>query len=179
MHDIFVDLFCGNKSSSQKKIIHQYAPDCIYHFKIFRRNIYPGTPSIAVADIIILYESRHFLFRILSKYKPKRFNCSMFSQISPGAIKVPHRKRTCSYIIFFYIKISYFLRIFPRHNLSKIYTKTHENLSTCVTRQGKALTTDPLVMRHGRGLTGKLKGVGIDGVVLVGLLGGKVVLGER
>ena len=44
----------------------------------------PKPPSISVADIsLFLYESSHFLFIIPSNHKPKRFNCSMFSKISP------------------------------------------------------------------------------------------------
>ena len=47
----------------------------------------PEPPSISAADII--YESSHFLLRILSKYQPKRFNCSKFSKILPGALSTP------------------------------------------------------------------------------------------
>ena len=47
----------------------------------------PEPPSISAADII--YESSHFLLRIHSKYQPKRFNCSKFSKILPGALSTP------------------------------------------------------------------------------------------
>ena len=61
------------------KIIHQNQPDCINHFKIFA-----GSISSLLLISLFLYESSHFLF-ISSKYKPKRFNRSMFSKVSPGA----------------------------------------------------------------------------------------------
>ena len=35
------------------KIMHQSAPDCINHFKIFAGVYVPEPPSISVADIII------------------------------------------------------------------------------------------------------------------------------
>ena len=43
------------------------------------RTAYISVP-ISLLISIILYESSHFLFRIISKYKVKRFNCSRFSK---------------------------------------------------------------------------------------------------
>ena len=55
-------------------------------FRFFGGAYVHEPPSISVADIsLVLYKSSHFLFRIPSKYKPKRFNCSMFSKMSPEA----------------------------------------------------------------------------------------------
>ena len=66
--------------------MHKNAPDCINHFSNFLGEHAPEPPSISVADIsLFLYESSHSLFLIPSNYKPKRFNCSMFSKISPVA----------------------------------------------------------------------------------------------
>ena len=41
--------------------------------------------AINIYILLFLYESSHFLFIIPSNYKPERFNCSMFSKISPVA----------------------------------------------------------------------------------------------
>ena len=67
------------------KIIHQNQPDCINHFKIFAGSMSPNLLASLWLISLFLYESSHFLFRISSKYKPKRFNRSMFSKVSPGA----------------------------------------------------------------------------------------------
>ena len=57
-----------NKKSDQN--IHQNAPDCIHHFKIFSRSMPPN--SLACVQLILfLYEGSHFLFRILSNYIQK------------------------------------------------------------------------------------------------------------
>ena len=53
-------------------------------------------PSISAADII--YESSHFLLRIPSEYQPKRFNCSKFSKILQGVLRL-HSKRVPTYIL--------------------------------------------------------------------------------
>ena len=65
------------------KITHQNAS----MISKFSREHAPKPPSISEADII--YESSHFLLRIPSKYQPKRFNCSKFSKILPGALSTP------------------------------------------------------------------------------------------
>ena len=66
---------------------------------------------------------------LTSKYKPQRFNCSMFSKISLGA-KYPRASVYVyhNYFIYknmFYVKICKFFGNFSRHNLNKTYTKTH------------------------------------------------------
>ena len=40
-----------------------------------------------------IYKISYFLFRVLSKFTPKLFNCSMFSKISPGAKHNIYSKR--------------------------------------------------------------------------------------
>ena len=64
------------------------------------------------------------LFIIPSKYKPQRFNCSMFSKISPVA-KYPIAS---VYLYKHYVlyKNMLFLGNVSIHNLIKIYFKTHQ-----------------------------------------------------
>ena len=51
------------------------------HFKISSMNM-PLNPLACVQLIsLFLFESSHLLFRILSKYIPRRLNCSIFSKI--------------------------------------------------------------------------------------------------
>ena len=65
------------------KIIHQNAPDCITDFKIFS-GIMPPNPLASLWPIVLLflYESSHFLFRNLSKYKPNASIVACFQKFT-------------------------------------------------------------------------------------------------
>ena len=65
------------KKKSDKNI-HQNAPDCINHFKIFSGSMPPNPLACVLLISLFQYESSQFF----SKYTPKYLNCSMFSKIS-------------------------------------------------------------------------------------------------
>ena len=75
--------------------VHQNAPDCINHFKIFSESMNPNTLACVQMISLCLYESSHLLFRILSRYKLKHFNCIMFTKNSLCMSKIHHIKRVC------------------------------------------------------------------------------------
>ena len=74
------------------KIIHQNAPDCINHFKIFAGSMSPNPLASLWLITLFLFENSHFLFRIPSKFKPKRFNCSICFQKFHRELSAPYQR---------------------------------------------------------------------------------------
>ena len=118
------------------KVIHQNQPDCINHFKIFTGSMSPNPLASLWLISLFLYESSHFLFKIPSKYKPKRFNCSMFSKISSGA-KCPIASVYLYNNYFLYKNMSIFREFFKTQSDQNIYlnapncTKFSHGASVC------------------------------------------------
>ena len=129
------------------EIIHQNATNCINHVKKLLGNMSraePHTSLYLISLYLFRYESNHFLFRILLKFKVKRINCSKFSKISPGA-NLSTNIASVFFIYIFYKNMIIFRAFLKTQSDQNI----HQNESKCTNFSkfslGSYMSLNPLV----------------------------------